>query len=151
EVTALALSSVGTTSGSGSVNVTQSSNNNSNTSIFDFAYNSNYFLRSDGSSNMCFSRDANDPNTGISVWRYGVYDAVTGERVARNSGFPIQYSSGGTTYQGYVGYYGLSSQPGAAAPADGSSVAKIDYQSGSATSASYTVVSKGGRLMRFRR
>ncbi len=151
QTTALALSSVGTTTGSGSVNVDQSFNGNTNTSVFDFAYNANYFLRSDGSNNMCFSRDANDPNTGISVWRYGLYDAVTGDRVDRNSGFPIQYRSGGSTYQGYVGYYGLSSQPGAAAPADGSTVSKVDYQSGSATTASYTVVSKGGRLTRFTR
>lgn len=149
QVTALALSSVGTASGSGSVNVTQSSNNTS-TSAFDFAYNSSYFLRSDGSS-MCFSRDASDPNTGISVWRYGLYDSVSGERIERNSGFPIQYTSAGTVYQGYVGYYGLSSQPGAAAPADGSTVAKIDYQNGSASTASYTVVNKGGRLTRFTR
>jgi hypothetical protein len=153
EVTALKLSSVGTTSGGGSVNVTQSSDNTSNasTSIFDFAYNSSYFLRSDGNSSMCFSRDASDPNTGISVWRYGLYDAVNGERVTRDSGFPIQYTSGGTTYQGYVGYYGLSSQPGASAPQDGSTVAKIDYQNGSASTASYTVVNKGGRLTRFTR
>jgi hypothetical protein len=151
EVTALALSSVGTTSGSGSVSVNRSFNSNTDTSVFDFAYNPNYFLRSDGNSNMCFSRDANDPDAGISVWRYGLYDAVTGERLTRKSGFPIQYSSGGATYQGYVGYYGLSSQPGAPEPADGSTVAKIDYQSGSATTASYTVVSKGGRLTRFRR
>jgi hypothetical protein len=150
EVTALALASVGTTSGSGSVNVTRSYNNTS-TSIFDFAYNSSYFLRTDGSANMCFSRDASDPETGISVWRYGLYDSVTGERITRDSGFPIQYTSGGTTYQGYVGYYGLSSQPGATAPADGSTVAKIDYQNGSATTASYTVVNKGGRLTRFTR
>jgi hypothetical protein len=153
EVTALNLSSVGTTSGGGSVNVTRSSDNTSNTStsIFDFAYNSSYFLRSDGNDSMCFSRDASDPNTGLSVWRYGLYDSVSGERVTRDSGFPIQYTSGGTTYQGYVGYYGLSSQPGAPAPQDGSTVAKIDYQNGSASTASYTVVNKGGRLTRFTR
>ncbi|MFL6605512.1 MAG: hypothetical protein ACJ8R9_29830 [Steroidobacteraceae bacterium] len=150
QVTALALSSVGTASGSGSLNVSQSFNNAS-TSGFDFAYNSSYFLRSDGSNNMCFSRDASDPNTGISVWRYGLYDSVSGDRITRNSGFPIQYTSGGTNYQGYVGYYGLSSQAGAAAPADGSTVAKIDYQNGSASTASYAVVNKGGRLTRFTR
>jgi hypothetical protein len=150
QVTALALSSVGTASGGGSVNVTQSSNN-AGTSAFDFAYDSSYFLRSDGTNSMCFNRDASSPNTGISVWRYGLYDSVSGERIARNSGFPIQYTSGGTAAQGYVGYYGLSSQPGAAAPADGSTVAKIDYQNGSASTASYTVVNKGGRLTRFTR
>jgi len=58
------LSSIGTASGSGSVDITGSSNS---TSGFDFAYNSSYFLRSDGTDSMCFSRDASDPNTGISV------------------------------------------------------------------------------------
>src|SRR2546426_6367975 len=92
EVTALALSSVGTPSGGCSVDVNRSFNNNTDTSLFDFAYNSTYFLRSDGNTNMCFSRDANDPNAGISVWRYGLYDSVTGDRITRNSGFPIQYT-----------------------------------------------------------
>lgn len=152
QVTALALSSVGTTTGAGSVNMTQSNNGNSSTSAFDFSYNGSYFLRSDSSSNnMCFNRDASDPNTGFSVWRYGLYDSVSGERITRNSGFPIQYASGGKTYQGYVGYYGLSTQAGAPAPADGSTVNKVDYQNGSATTASYTAVGKGGRLMRFTR
>ncbi len=151
QVTALTLSSVGTTTGSGSVSVTSSNNGHSSTSAFDFAYNSSYFLRSDGSTAMCFSRDASDPETGFSVWRYGLYDAATGERISRNSGFPIQYTNGGKTYQGYVGYYGLSTQAGAPAPADGSSIDKVDYQNGSATTASYTAVQKGGRLMRFTR
>jgi hypothetical protein len=100
---------------------------------------------------MCFSRDASDPATGFSVWSYGLYDSVTGERITRNSGFPIQWTSGGNTYQGYVGYYGLSTQAGAPAPADGATVNKVDYQNGSATTTSYTAVSKGGRLMRFTR
>jgi hypothetical protein len=150
QVTALQLSSVGTSSGSGSLSVTQTYNNQTQNQAFDFAYDASYFLRQDnGSGGQCFSRDATDPATGLSVWRYGLYDSSTGERINRNSGFPIQYTAGGTTNQGYVGYYGLSAQAGAPAPADGSTVQKVDYQTGGATTATYTVVSKAGRLVRY--
>jgi hypothetical protein len=152
QTTALQLSSVGTTSGSGSVSVQQSGNGGSQSSAFNFAYDQNYFLRSDSQSGSeCFSRDATDPATGLSVWQYGLYDAVTGERVQRNSGFPFQYASGGTTYQGYVGYYGLSLQSGSPSPVNGSTVQKVDYQSGAATTANFTVVTNGGRLTRYTR
>jgi hypothetical protein len=150
QVTALQLSSVGTTSGGGSLAVTQSFNNQTQSQAFDFAYDASYFLRQDNvNGGQCFSRDATDPGTGLSVWRYGLYDSSTGARINRNSGFPIQYGGGGATYQGYIGYYGLSAQAGAPTPADGSTVQKVDYQSGGATTASYTVVSKGGRLARY--
>ncbi|MDP9013019.1 MAG: hypothetical protein M3O41_10260, partial [Pseudomonadota bacterium] len=152
QTTALQLSSVGTTSGSGSVSMQQSGNGGSSSSAFDFAYDQNYFLRSDSqSSSECFSRDATDPATGLSVWQYGLYDAVTGARVQRNSGFPVQYTSGGTTYQGYIGYYGLSLQSGAPSPVNGSTIQKVDYQGGAATTANFTVVTNGGRLTRYTR
>jgi hypothetical protein len=148
---ALQLSSVGTASGSGSVAVQQSGNGGSS-SAFSFAYDQSYFLRNDLLGNSeCFSRDASDPGTGFSVWQYGLYDAASGARIERNSGFPIQYTSGGTSYQGYVGYYGLSVQPGAPLPASGSTVQKIDYSNGAATTANYTAVTYGGRLTRYTR
>lgn len=148
---ALQLSSVGTASGSGSVAVQQSGNGGS-ASAFNFAYDQSYFLRADQLGNSeCFSRDATDPGTGFSVWQYGLYDATTGARIERNSGFPIQYTSGGTAYQGYVGYYGLSVQPGVPLPANGSTVQKVDYSGGTATTANYTAVSYGGRLTRYTR
>lgn len=147
---ALQLSSVGTASGSGSVAVQQSNNGGSSSSAFNFAYDQSFYLRNDllGASE-CFSRDATDPDTGFSVWQYGLYDATTGARIERSSGFPIQYSSGGTTYQGFVGYYGLSVQPGVPLPANGSTVKKVDYSGGSATTANFTAVTYGGRLTRY--
>ena len=152
QTTALQLSSVGTASGSGSVSMQQSGNGGGSSSAFDFAYDQNYFLRADSqSSSECFSRDATDPATGLSVWQYGLYDAVTGERLQRNSGFPVQYASGGTTFQGYIGYYGLSLQSGSPVPANGSTIQKVDYQSGAATTANFTVVTNGGRLTRYTR
>ena len=150
QTTALQLSSVGTASGSGRVAVQQSGNGGS-PSDFTFAYDPSYFLRDDLLSRdvQCFSRDATDPATGFSVWQYGLYDATTGTRIERNSGFPIQYTSAGTSYQGYVGYYGLSVQPGSPLPANGSTVQKVDYSGGTATTADYTAVTYGGRLTRY--
>ncbi len=153
EVTALQLTSVGTTSGSGSINV-QGPDGNGGTNIFayNFAYNPNLFLRADSQSGSeCFSRDATDPDTGLSVWQYGLYDSTTGARVDRNSGFPIQFTSEGKTYQGYTGYYGLSLQAGAPTPANGSTIQKVDYTNGAATTANYAVVTNGGRLTRYTR
>lgn len=150
QVTALALSSVGTSSGSGSVDVTQSQNGQSQTQQFNFAYDSSYYYRQDDANAFeCFSRDASDPATLFSVGQYGLYDATTGEEIVRNSGFPIQYTVGSQNYQGYVGYYGLSTQPGAPALASGTTVKKIDYQNGAASTANYTLVTNGGVLSRF--
>ncbi len=145
---ALKLTSVGTTSGSGKI---ESENfNEQGASEYAFAFNQNNFLRADSQSpSQCFSRDATDEGTGISVWRYGLYDADTGARIDRNSGFPIQYTSGDVTYQGYVGYFGLSSSPDAPAVTDGTTVQKVSYENKSAVTAEYTASTRGGRLTRY--
>jgi hypothetical protein len=149
--TALELTSVGTASGSGSLASQQSGGGGSPQSMtFGFAYDQTYFLRDDTQNGpQCFSRDAADPTTGFAVWQYGLYDATSGARIARNSGFPIQYTAAATTYQGYAGYYGLSLQGSAPIPANGSTVQKVDYQNGGATTTNYTVVTNGGRLNRY--
>jgi hypothetical protein len=148
ETVALQLTAAGTTSGSGSMQMSDGTN----TSQFDFAYNSTLFRRSDGTQDQCFSRDASDPATGFSVWSYGLYDATTGARVERNSGFPIEYTNGGTTYRGYLSYWGLSLPPDAMASlTSGSTVAKVDYSNNSATRTNYTVVESAGKLMKFTR
>jgi len=154
QVTALQLTSVGTATGGGSVSVQESGNGNGgpNSFAYNFAYDQSYFLRADSQNGSeCFSRDATDPDTGLSVWQYGLYDATTGARIERDSGFPFQYTAGGTTYQGYSGYFGLSLQPGAPTPANGSVVQKVDYTGSAATTTNYTVVTAGGRLTRYKR
>ena len=146
--TALQLTSVGTSSGSGKLSRTESDGVNSATETFAFAYDANNFLRGD----QCFSRDASDAATGMSVWRYGLYDAVTGDRVERNSGFPIQYTSGDKTYQGYLGYWGLSLPPDAGTIANGTTVQKVDYSTGNnPTTTDYTVVRSDGKLTKYTR
>jgi hypothetical protein len=146
---ALQLNASGTTSGSGRLQM----NHDDGEDAFNFAYNPSLFRRSDGTSDQCFSRDASDPDTGFSVWRYGLYDATTGARVTRNSGFPIEYATGGKTYHGYLGYHGLSLPPEAIeAMPSGSSVQKVDYSSGQApTKTNYTVVKAEGKLLRYTR
>jgi hypothetical protein len=149
QTTALQLNTTSTTTGSGQV----ASTGGDGAGAYTFAYNSSLFLRGDGTTPQCFSRDATDPDTGFSVWRYGLYDATTGDRVVRNSGFPIEYTSAGTTYQGYLGYGGLS------LPSDvmnlinsGDTVQKVDYSSGnSPTKTDYTVVKAAGKLTKYTR
>ena len=122
-------------------------------SAFLFAYDAGLFRRSDDNGDQCFSRDASDPDTGLSVWRYGLYTADTGARVDVNSGFPIDVTAGGTTYHGFLGYYGLSVPPEAqSAITNGSTVEKVDYSNGNtATRTSYTVVKSDGKLTKYTR
>jgi len=147
--TSLRLSATGTTSGSGRMQIDSSQGQGA----FDFAYNASLYRRSDGTDNQCFSRDATDPDTGLSVWRYGLYDATTGARVTRNSGFPIEYTSNATTYRGYLGYYGLQLPSEAMnLMTSGSTVQKADYSgSGAPTKTDYTVVKAAGKLLKFTR
>jgi hypothetical protein len=149
---ALRMTATSTTSGSGSM-LLADGNNSQNDSTFSFAYNDSYYRRNDAGGDQCFARDARDPETGMSVWRYGLYDSTTGARIERNSGFPIEYTHAGTRYQGYLGYYGLSLPPAAQSLlTNGETVEKVDYGNGSApTRTPFTVVKAGGKLTKFTR
>jgi hypothetical protein len=147
---ALRMTASSTTSGAGSLDIAEGGNGNS---VFSFAYNADYYRRSDDAGDQCFARDAQDPDTGMSVWRYGLYDAVTGDRVERDSGFPIDYTHDGETFQGFLGYWGLS-LPNAALETleTGSTVEKVDYSGGDEpTRTPYTVVRSGGKLLKYTR
>lgn len=147
---ALRLTTASATSGSGSLHL---EDGGSNSATFSFAYNADYYRRSDDGGDQCFARDARDPDTGMSVWKYGLYDSTTGARIERNSGFPIEYTHAGTKYQGFLGYYGLS-LPAAAQEVlvNGDTVEKVDYDNGSApTRTPYTVIKAGGKLTKYTR
>ncbi|MET0661238.1 MAG: hypothetical protein ABW110_24125 [Steroidobacteraceae bacterium] len=147
---ALRLNATGTTAGSGRLQI----DSDHEQAEYDFAYNATLFRRrADNNNDQCFSRDASDPDTGFSVWRYGLYDATTGERITRSSGFPIEYTTGGQTYHGYLGYFGLSLPFEAMSAMDsGSTVQKVDYSQGSApTKTDYTVVKAPGKLTKYTR
>jgi hypothetical protein len=148
QTTALKLNATGTTTGSGRMQIERGGQ-----FAFDFAYNASLYRRSDGTEDQCFSRDAADADTGFSVWRYGLYDATTGVRVTRNSGFPIEYVDGSKTYHGYLGYYGLHLPLEAMATlTSGSTVQKVQYGGGEApTKTDYTVVKADGKLLKFAR
>jgi hypothetical protein len=147
---ALRMTATSTTSGSGRLHL-EDSNNAGNSSTFSFAYNADYYRRSDDGGDQCFARDARDPDTGMSVWRYGLYDSTTGARIERESGFPIEYTHTGTKYQGYLGYYGLSLPPAAQSLlANGDTVEKVDYSNGNApTRTPFTVVKAAGKLTKY--
>jgi len=145
--TALRLTSVGTTTGSGKLDMIRPDNGGTVEAAFLFSYDANNFLRGD----QCFSRDASDPATGMSVWRYGLYDATTGARVDRNSGFPINITTAGQTYHGFIGYWGIN-MPTSAGLTNGQTVQKVDYNGNSApTTTNYTVVISGGKLTKYTR
>lgn len=149
QTTALRLVTANATSGSGRLQ----QDNPFEHSAFTFGYDANLYRREDDNGDQCFSRDASDPDTGLSVWRYGLYDFDSGARITRNSGFPIEFTAGSQKYHGYLGYYGLS-LPGEAmeALANGSTVDKVDYSGGnSPTRTSYTVLKAPGKLLKYTR
>ena len=149
---ALRMTASSTTSGAGSLQISEGGNGNSD-SMFSFAYNADFYRRSDDGGEQCFARDAQDPATGMSVWRYGLYDAATGARTERSSGFPIDYVHDGVTYQGFLGYWGMSLPPAALETlVTGSTVEKVDYSSGNdPTRTPYSVVKAGGKLTKYTR
>jgi hypothetical protein len=140
--TQLLLSNTGNVdTGSGAIRTV---NQFSGTEAALFAFDTTHFLRGDGTTNYCFSRDKDDAQS--SVWRYGVYD-TTGARLERDSGFPVRYTDGSNVeYQGFMGYYGLF-LPDAAGAANGDTIVKQAFGGGAETT--YTLVKLGGRLTKF--
>lgn len=106
-----------------------------------FAFNSAYFRRADnaGTNDTCFDRSM--ANAQKTAWSYGVYNA-DGSRLNRTSGFPIKTQTGDN---GYIGYWGMWLPPSATVN-DGDTVTRFSYSSNQASSGSYTVVKKDGRL-----
>ncbi len=149
--TALRLNATSTDVGSGRLDMTQHQGGSPVQQVFSFDYNHDYFLRGDGvNPSQCFSRDANVADA--SVWRYGLYDADSGARITRNSGFPIEFTPTGsaTTFRGYLGYWGVSlSSDAANLLQSGDTVQKVDYNGGQAEKTSYTVVKAPGKLTKY--
>ena len=99
---AMALSSASTTSGSGTISSLGGA-------TFNFAYDANYFRRSDGTNDLCFDRSK--ANAQESVWQYGTYSAVDGSRVdLAHPGFPISAAYAGASYYGFANYWGINFQ-----------------------------------------
>lgn len=140
--TQLRLSNTGgADSGAGAIRQVHQS---SGTEAALFAFDSAHFLRGDGTTNYCFSREKDDASS--SVWRYGVYDG-TGARLERDSGFPVKYTDGSNNeFQGFMGYYGLF-LPDTAGAANGDLIVRQAANGGTETT--YTLVKLGGRLTKY--
>lgn len=150
ETTQLLLNATSSTAGSGAIAQAYNWGGGSGTNNFLFQYNANYFVRNDGTAagDVCFDRSPANANE--SVWRYGLYDATSGARVTRNSGFPVEYTdtsvTPNVTYNGYIGYYGLwmpISVP------SGSTVQQVTYSNTGATKTPYQILETGGKLTKF--
>ncbi len=144
--TALRLNAASSTAGSG---IVQHTDTFSGTTTFRFAYDANYFIRNDGTTEVCFDRSLTNTNADESVWRYGLYDA-NGAHVTRSSGFPVEYTdttvTPNITYNGYIGYHGLwmpVSVP------TGATVQQVTYGTSGPTKTPYTLLTTGGKLSKF--
>jgi hypothetical protein len=102
-------------------------------SIAYFAFNEDYF-KVKVNDNEPKVYDKNDFN--YRVFRYKLFGQGDGSKVTRNSGFPIQLSSGENAY---IGYWGLWTPYGIDVN-DGDTVTKVD------TNVEYTLVKKRGKL-----
>lgn len=112
---------------------------------FDYsvAFNSQAFLRS-SSSSQCFLRNSFDE----SAWSYGLYDSA-GNRVNISSGFPIRYTTGAQTLEGWVGFWGVWFPDDRTLP-NGATVTKVARRDGEVDT-SLSVFSAPGRLIRHTR
>jgi len=133
--------------GAGSVYSSDTWGGQTHTESFDIAFDQNYFLRDNGVEQVCLDRQ----NFDESAWRYGLYDSV-GNRVNRNSGFPIKVTVNSTDYHGWVGYWGIwMPEEIQQQLQSGDTVYKVDYGPNGPTETPYTLFIGGGRLIKHTR
>lgn len=107
---------------------------------YQIEFNADYLARRDvTNSNALSVLDRNDFET--RVYRYGVYDNVTEERIEQLSGFPITDSQGAN---GWAGFYGIWFPEGTTLN-NGDTVERRSFESGGSAT-SYTVFIAPGRL-----
>ena len=119
----------------------------SGTIDYTLAYNSDYFLRSDGTDTELLDRNNFVRNT----WGYNLYYAeddsdghTAGQRVDIEGGFPFVFDNSGTTEFGWVDYWGIWT-PNPEALTDGSTVTRDNSEG---VSTSYTVLRAPGKLIK---
>ena len=140
---AMALSATSTSAGAGTISSIGGP-------AFNFAYDANYFRRSDGTNDQCFDRSRT--NAQRSVWQYGTYNANDGSRVDMlHPGFPIVAAYLGASYYGFANYWGINFQGlDLNSIADASPIAGLtvtDQRPGNTTG--YTLSKVGGKLTRW--
>jgi hypothetical protein len=102
--------------------------------VFFFAYNEDYFKYQEEGEVDVTVLDKNDLIH--KVFRYKLFEADSGDRVTRNSGFPIRLSGG---QYAYVGYYGLWAPYGV-------EIENGDTVTNAETDEEYTVFNVQGKL-----
>lgn len=143
----MTLSSSGA-SGSGRLKGTDHQSNAVN---FNFAYDANNFLRSDGTDSVCFDRS--EANAETSTWRYGTYNADGSRMESGNPGFPVKYvvtTPNPQTYYGYWGFWGLW-LPQSAMDTFGTGHEGVLTRQVNGAPQALTVVKKGGKLWKLTR
>jgi len=106
---------------------------------YQLQFNSSYVARREVSNGNALSvLDRNDFET--RVYRYGVYDATTEERIEQLSGFPVETTDG---RNGWAGFHGLWF-PDSVTLTNGQTVYRRSFSNNSTTP--YTVVVANGRL-----
>lgn len=140
--TKLALQTASTDSGSGQmVGVDGDTPYN-----YRFAYNSDYFRRTDGTVDACFSRDK--ANADYSTWRYGTYQQDGSRLESAHPGFPVKYVNGANTSYGFWSFWGLWLPDSALATVG--SAGTLTRRNGT-TDETLTVVKRGGKLWKLTR
>ena len=106
---------------------------------YEIEFNADYLARRDvTNSNTLAVLDRSDFET--RVYRYGIYDNTTEERIEQMSGFPIQDSLGAN---GWAGFYGIWFPEGTSLD-DGDTVQRRSFEN--STTTPYTVFIAPGRL-----
>lgn len=72
---------------------------------YAFAYNTSNFLRTDGSTPVCFDRD--QANGDVSTWSYGTYNSDGSRLDLANPGFSVKFTYNNETSYGFWGFWGL--------------------------------------------
>jgi hypothetical protein len=108
---------------------------------YQLQFNSNYVARREVSNgNALTVLDRNDYET--RVFRYGLYDSTTEDRVETQSGFPVEDANGRYGWAGFQGIW----FPENVSLADGQTLYRRNRQNGSTTP--YTLVIAAGKLMK---
>jgi hypothetical protein len=128
------------TAGKGVVHTVCTHPSNSFNTTMNIAYDTNYFRRTDGVTDICLDRN----KVSQSAWSYGLYNNATGARINRDSGFSINTKADGTGNYGWVGYWGVWLDSKAGPLTKNQTVYNIDYQT--KTSTAYSVFLAGGKL-----
>ena len=127
------------TSGRGTVYQTGNDNGTPQTYQSNFAFDSNYFRRTNSGEDKCFDRK----NFEQSAWRYGLYDFETGDRFTVKSGISYNTKEDGSGTYGWIGYWGMWS-PDNGASIVGNTVYNKDQSTGVTTP--YTLTTYNGKL-----